>query len=330
MNCPACGGAVSVAEGESMASCPYCSLMLAIEGDQGVRKIMLKNNLDAKKAEAVARGWMSGGLRARDLRARAEITECYPIYVPFWKLHARAAGWVCGYREEQHDKRTERIPMERIVLREFDWNGAACDVGDIGIEHLSNLDGEALLHDEGSIPTFEVTTSPNDAAANGSNGIRNAAISSAGVPHITFTSMHVFPKGLTLLYYPVWMLRYKYSGRMYFVTVDGVTGKVLSGRAPGDSLKRSIAMTAGMLIGGLGSALGLRVLATVSGDAAMAGLVIIAVCLCIAGGAFSFFRHGSEVTTGDVKGGYNFGLFKGDNSIRARAPEMTATVRRFR
>jgi hypothetical protein len=39
MNCPTCGGAVSVQEGEKLASCPYCSLMLAIEGDQGISKI---------------------------------------------------------------------------------------------------------------------------------------------------------------------------------------------------------------------------------------------------------------------------------------------------
>ncbi len=329
MNCPTCGGAVAVQEGARVASCPYCSLLLSIEGDQGVRSIMLKNLLDRSKAEATARGWMSGGLKARDLRAKAEVTECYPIYVPFWKLHGHAAGWVCGYREERHDKHTRRIPMERMVLREFDWNGAACDVGDIGIEHLSNLAGDAVPHDEGSIPTFEVTTSPADAAGQGAAGIRNAAISSAGVPHHTFVSMHVFPKGLTLLYYPVWMVRYRYAGRMYFVTLDGITGKALSGRAPGDKLMRSIAMTAGMFIGGFGSATGLWVLASIHGDAASAGLVVIGACLAVAGVTFMFFRHGSEVTTGSLQGGFNFGnILKRDDSVKASAPELTATVRR--
>lgn len=329
MNCPACGGAVSVQEGTDIASCPYCSLLLSVEGDQGVSKIMLKNKLDASKAESTARNWMSGGLKARDLKAKAEVTECYPLYVPFWKLHARAAGWVCGYREERHDKRTERIPMEKIVLREFDWNGAACDIGDIGIEHLSNLDGEALLHDEGSIPTFEVTNSPTDAKSMGIEGIRRAAVSSAGVEHHTFVNMHVFPKGLTLLYYPIWIVRYKYAGRMYFVTLDGVTGKALSGRAPGDTLMRSLAITAGMFIGGFGTAAGLRFLISVSGDSAGFGLVIIGASLAAAGLAFMFFRHGSEVTTGGVKGGFNFGtIFKSDNSVKASAPEQTATVRR--
>lgn len=329
MNCPSCGGAVSVDEGARMASCPYCSLLLSIEGDQGVRKIMLKNRLDRNKAESLARGWMSGGLKARDLKSKAEITECYPIYVPFWKLHGRAAGWVCGYKEKKDDKgHTYREYMERMVLKEFDWNEAACDVGDIGIEHLSNLDGEAVLQDEG-IPTFEVTTSPSDASAKGIDGIRRAAIGSAGVEHETFVNMHVFPKGLTLLYYPVWVIRYRYMGRMYFLTIDGITSKVLSGRAPGDTLMRSIAMTAGMFVGGFGSALGIRWLLAVEGDAATIGLVIIAGCLIVAGVAYAFFRHGSEVTTGSLRGGFNFGaMLKSDKSVKASAPLQTAVVRR--
>jgi hypothetical protein len=330
LNCPSCGGAVSVQEGASIASCPYCSLLLSVEGDQGVSRLMLKNKLDRSKAETAARNWMSGGLKARDLRQKAEITECYPIYVPFWKLHGRAAGWVCGYREERdRDGDTSRVYMERMVLKEFDWNGAACDIGDIGIEHLSNLDGEAMLHDEGSIPTFEVTTSPNDAIGLGIEGIRRTAVRSAGVEHETYINMHVFPKGLILLYYPVWMIRYKYTGRMYFVTLDGITEKVLSGRAPGDTLMRSIAMTAGMFVGGFGTAMGLRFLLVVQGDMATAGLVIMAVCLGIAGLTFTFFRHGSEVTTGSVKGGFNFGtMFKRDTSVKASAPVQTARVRR--
>jgi hypothetical protein len=329
MSCPSCGGAVTVQEGADIASCPYCSMMLSVEGDQGISKIMLKNMFDAKKAETTARNWMSGGLKARDLKGKAEITECYPLYVPFWRLHARAAGWVCGYREEHHEKRTERVPMEKMVLREFDWNGAACDIGDIGIEHLSNLNGEAQLHDEGSIPTFEVTGSPTDAMSAGIEGIRRSAVSSAGVEHETFVNMHVFPRGMTLLYYPVWIVRYRYAGRMYFVTLDGVTGKVLSGRAPGDTLMRSLAMTAGMFIGGFGTAAGLRVLIMASDDSAGLGLVIAGASLAIAGLAFMFFRHGSEVTTGSVSGGFNFGtIFKSDRSVTASAYEQTATVRR--
>ena len=54
----------------------------------------------------------------------------------------------------------------------------ACDPGDIGVEHLHNLDGKAVLHDEGSIPTFEVTSSNYGRDGQGLESIRNSAISS--------------------------------------------------------------------------------------------------------------------------------------------------------
>ncbi len=315
LSCPHCGGALSLDEGAKTASCPYCSALLAIEGDDGVEKITYKNNLDADRAVAIARGWMGGGLRARDLKNKAEITECYPIYAPFWKLHARAAGWVCGYRQVQRNKRTERVPMEKMVASDFDWNEIACDAGDIGVEHLSGLNGTAVLHDEGSIPTFEVTTSSADAQSKGMASIEQTAISSAGVPHRTFVKMHIFPQGLSLVFYPIWVVRYKYNGRMYFCTIDGITSKVLAGRAPGDTLMRTIAMSLGMLAGGYGSALGILAMAYLQSKEGVAlGAVIIIVCLSIAFITYRFFRYGSEVTTGTLKGGFNtnLGLGNGD------------------
>ncbi len=328
LNCPMCGGALSLAEGDRMTSCPYCSAMLAIEGDDGVNKLTYKNNLDRDKAIGISRSWMGGGFKARDLKQKAEITECYPIYAPFWKLRARAAGWVCGYREERRDKNTVRVPMEKMVMADFDWNEIACDIGDIGVERLGSIDGVATLHDEGSIPTFEVTTSPDDAATKGKASVQEAAIRSAGVPHKTFVKMHIFPQGLTLIFYPIWIVRYKYLNRMYFCAIDGITGKVLAGRAPGDTLLRTVAMTLGMFAGGYGSAIGLIAMDYIHGNGALAiGGGIIIVCLLIALTSYRFYRYGSEVTTGSVKGGFNtsLGMGKGDgierelyNLMRAR------------
>jgi hypothetical protein len=312
MNCPACGGTLSLEEGERTISCPYCTSLLAIEGDQGVQHIMFTDNVDHDKAVATVKKWMGSGFKARDLSAKGEITECYPIYVPFWKLKTMAAGWVCGYRVVQHEKRTERVPMEELVDRSMNWNQVACDVGDIGVEHIKDLNGTALLHAEGIIPTFEVTTSSTDAMNRGMDTVRKKAIDSANVPHITFSKMHVFPLGMTLVFYPIWIVRYKYSGRMYFATVDGVRNEVLSGRAPGDSLWRSIAMTLGMAIGGFGTGaiLSAGAMSNLPGEVIA---IVIVVCLVIAGGAYYFFRMGGEMTTGDVKGGYNMSNMLGES-----------------
>jgi len=300
LNCPSCGGTLSVEEGTSVTNCSYCDALLRIEGEKGIFRTMFKNNLDELKATATLKVWFGSGMKARDLSSKARITELYPIYLPFWRFNARAAGWVCGFEERRYtDSKgrsyTKRIDMERMVFRDYDWTEIACDAGDLGIKSMKNLQGEAVLHDEGTIPTFEATTSSDDARNKGQEAIRGMARSSANVPRITFEKIQVLPHSLTLIFYPIWVGRYEYSGRSYFATLDGVTGKILSGRAPGDPLYRSIAMTLGSMAGGLLAGFGIG-----SG----AGGEVLVACLIagiiLFGVTFLFFRHGGELTEGDM------------------------------
>ena len=323
MSCPNCGGALNMDEGAKFTSCPYCSAVLSIEGDGGVHRITFKNNVNRDQAIAEVRRWWKGGFKARDLRRKGEITECYPIYVPFWHLRARAAGWVCGYKVVQRNKRSERVPLEKMVARDFDWTQVASDAGDLGVEHLRNLEGDATILDEGSIPTFEATTSNTDAMAKGMSQVQSEAVSYTGVPHITFQQVNVIPRNMSLIFYPIWMVRYKYADRMYFATVDGITCSVLSGRAPGDYLWRSLTMAVGMAIGGVGIGFSLWLgIAIQSKEGLGLALFMIAGCLAIAAGSFGFFRHGAEMTAGDVKGGYN--LFKDHTDVEDAAFEKIA------
>jgi hypothetical protein len=291
-----------------------------MEGDEGVHTTMFQNRLDQQGSLNAVHRWFAKGLKARDLKTKGAVTEAYPIYVPYWRMRARAAGWVCGYREETRTTRdsrgnihtyTERIPMEKMVLRDFEWSEIACDIGDIGVSHLRNLAGDSVLHEDGTIPTFEATTSRTDAYANGRGSVLQMAVSSAGVPNITFQKIHVIPRIFGLIFYPLWLVRYRYSERAYFAAMDGVTGQVLSGRAPGDPLYRSLIMTGGAacgVLGGLGLSWGLT-----SGSPEIGiGAVIASVVLFV--GAYLFFRYGSEIVEGDIPSPYK--LFSGRNIAR--------------
>ncbi|MEW5760618.1 MAG: hypothetical protein AB1779_07615 [Candidatus Thermoplasmatota archaeon] len=301
LNCPACGGAIGVGDGIKTTNCPYCDTLLWIEGEDGVVSVMFRNKLTRDFAYGVTTDWFRRGWKARDLKELGQITEMYPIYVPFWRLIARAAGWVCGYREEtrrdsQGRTYTERIPMERMVFRDFDWSRVACDPGDIGVSSLRNFTGEVLPHDDGTIPTFEPTTSKTDALYEGSEKIRELAIASAGVPHITYQKMHVIPKNLGIIHYPLWIVRYKYLDRTYFATLDGVTNRVIAGRAPGDPLYQGLAISAGTLVGGVVAGAGL-VVALENAIGILGVLFGIALTYL----AYRFFRYGHEITEGDIK-----------------------------
>jgi DNA-directed RNA polymerase subunit RPC12/RpoP len=302
LTCPACGGVVSTAEGEDVVACPYCSSTLFIEGDKGVTTIAFRSKLSRDHAVNTTAQWWARGWKARDLRTAGRITEVYPIYLPFWRANTRAAGWVCGYEERRHtdqkgNVRVEKIPREVMVLQDYQFSEIACDPGDLGIRYLRNFTGETGFTDFEMIPTFDSTTSKDDALVHAKNDAMAKARSSARVPHVTFERIHVFARNLTLIYYPVWVVRYTYRDRMYFSTVDGVTGQNLSGRAPGDPLFQSMAVTAGTSVGGLIAAAGIIFSGS---EPAIAGIGI-AVGLGILYLMYRFFRHGSEIVEGDFK-----------------------------
>jgi len=79
--------------------------------------------------------------------------------------------------------------------------------------------------------------------------------------------------------------------------VDGVTGQVMSGRAPGDPLFQSLAVTAGTSLGGIIAAAGI-IFSNGTPEIAVGGL---ATGLAILYVTYRFFRHGSEIVEGEFK-----------------------------
>ncbi|NLX47796.1 MAG: hypothetical protein GXY70_06490 [Euryarchaeota archaeon] len=305
LNCPACGGAISISEGEKVLNCEYCGSLLWAEGDAGVMTVAFRNVQARDSVLRATQEWWRKGFKARDLKVKGKLLECYPIYLPFWSTTTRVAGWICGYEERHHtdrngNTRTERIPKEEMVLHDYRYTNIACDPGDLGIKYLRNVNGEASFADFESIPTFESTTSKDEMVEMSKQNALTDARSDANVPHITFERVTAIPKHISQIYYPVWVVRYSYGERMYMVTVDGVTGNVLSGRAPGDALYQSLAVTGGTSAGGLIAAGGLLI-GLGSGEGALAVIGVVA-GVVILGFTYRFFRHGSEITEGDFDG----------------------------
>jgi len=303
LNCPLCGGDIKIAEGERTISCKYCGSMLFVEGDNGITTIAFKNRVDKAAARAVSEEWFRTGWKARDLRKEAKVLEMYPIYLPFWSVTMRAMGWICGYDERTYsdskgNTHTERVPKEEMVLSDYRYSEIACDPGDLGIKELRNFTGETAFEDFQNIPTYEATTSKDDAIKRMSSEAMDAARHSAHVQHVTFQKVHILPKDISMIYYPIWVVRYGYHERMYIYTVDGVTGDIISGRAPGDPLYQSLAITIGTTVGGLVAAGSLYVGASSGSDPTIA-VIGLAVGAIITFGAYMFFRHGSEIIEGD-------------------------------
>jgi hypothetical protein len=251
LNCPRCGGTVAVPEGQAIVICPFCDLRSVVRGENGVRRYQVPNRIDRHKAEAAFQKFLGSNIAiAGSVKREAQLTEVILVHLPFWTTWGRALGWVLGRKKVRTDKTEHYVPKEVKVAQEMTWNNAACDVGEFGVTQV-NLEGRPLeafdadgLHQNGMV--FEPTTSHGEALQQALNLFENGIVQKANLDQVGQTFVRILRQRQGLVYYPLWVLRYVYRKRTFQVVVDGYSGEILYGKAPGNLYFR-----AGVLVGGM-------------------------------------------------------------------------------
>jgi hypothetical protein len=271
LTCPACAHTVPVPEGARLVTCPSCQQRLFVQGDRGVRRWQLRRVVTRDQAQQTMLSFFNGMNKAGDLKRKAEIKELFLMYLPFWRVMAHVAGWRLG--RVRRDKDSTK-PIEVEVLEEMQWNDAAVDVSEFGVNRVPiagrNFEpfDQDRLSAEGMI--FEATESPTDAIAEADAYFQQAARSKKSLTSTYLEKFHMLRQRLSLVYYPLWVARYQYRNRSYQVVIDGVNNKVLYGKAPGNILYRAGALVLGMAVGNLllvhGTALAFRVMSYSNSD----------------------------------------------------------------
>jgi hypothetical protein len=302
LTCPACAHTVPVPEGARLVTCPSCQQRLFVQGERGVRRWELRRVVTRDQAQQTVKGFFNGMNKAGDLKRTAEIKELFLVYLPFWRVMAQVAGWRLG--RVRRDKDSTK-PVEVEILEEMQWNDAAVDVSEFGVNRVP-IAGKSFepfdqdrLSAEGMI--FEATESPTDAVAEADAFFQQVARSKKSLSTIYLEKFSLLRQKLSIVYYPLWVARYQYRNRSYQVVVDGVNNKILYGKAPGNILYRAAALVIGMAVGNLllvhGTALALQVLAySDSHDDGLAFLLvppILGILAIIKG--YRSFRFGEEV-----------------------------------
>ncbi|MCP1715826.1 hypothetical protein J2T58_001697 [Methanocalculus alkaliphilus] len=329
MNCPSCGGRVEVQEGDQLVLCKFCNSVHALKTKEGISKLMYRMAIDRDKAVAAVTAWFKKGFKARDLPQKGVISEVSSIYLPYWRMIGRGKGIVCGYTEEQDkDGNTSTSYYNNVVDNDYLYSRIACDAGDIGVTSIKNVKGEILpFQDEDEIPIFEATESKSDARDAGEKRIFDQAHADGrrGMQKVTFSKLFVDTKGFELVFYPFQVVRYDYMEKGYFAVVDGVTGDVLSGRAPGDAFYQSISIgVGGAVAGGLtGGGIGYSII-TESGLFVATTIIGLSVLWY----AYNTFRYRSEVIVGDLpKPSFNpMSMFKKTADVPVFEPQGSVEI----
>ncbi len=269
LDCPACGGALSLAEGERIVACRYCRSHSLVDVPGAVPRHVVEPTLDGAAADRVARTSLQRADVART--ARGERFDSVGLcYVPFYEATAVRLGTVfvrdrvkplapLGETEQSGPaldrwlqdpgrEREDTKVIEQDVLR----IGAACSLPELGVERIRLAEqrraGATVLlqpFDPVSLHRRAVVFAPTTPAA------RFLQETTWRVESQNDATRYVETR-LKLLYYPIWQIRYRHRGRAYELAVDGVTGVLLRGTAPQAQPLAAGAASIGVGLGALG------------------------------------------------------------------------------
>lgn len=262
LGCPSCGGTLSLAEGQRVAICRYCgggSLAL-IPG--AIPRFVITLGISREAAVTVAQKVLTRPMLPQGLRAHGRIQEISLCYVPFYEFTGTRLGTFLLKEETkapppedgEQDRDFQRWLLEprvekedtRVVQQEYVRIGPGCDLSELAVDRIrlegmrrgpapAPLEPFDLVALQSRATVFAPTKPPAGFADDSQRRIK-----------VKGDRTGVVEQRLKILYYPIWQARYRHAGRPYEITVDGVTGMVLRGRAPLE-IRRGAAIALGAL-----------------------------------------------------------------------------------
>jgi len=259
IGCPQCGGSLDFSEGSRTTACGSCRTPLAVTGAAGITRYYLDDNLDLAEARTAARRFLAtkGVDEAMVNHLRFDGGEL--CFLPFWRLRGHAVGWswqeretfiVEEYVDEQgiRRQREQKGPQEReqeILAIPVDYSSPACDLSPYGLAGIATVSSvlplKGMAYDRvarrGTV--FDPAKEAEQVRREALGMARDRSRKKGTLRHEE--RLELCGEQLALIYYPVWKLAFAKGERLYPVIVDGVNGRVLKARFPGQAEIRLLA-----------------------------------------------------------------------------------------
>lgn len=251
LSCPNCAGPLAARDGDRLVGCVRCGGAFLLPKPAGFARRYIPARIEKLKAVGIAKSWLQESKETPpDMGARSVVISAHLLYLPLWEARALVVGWEFGkkYRarsipvqEGDNEYLTLAVVEEGVqegLFTERRLYQAATDLSLLGI-------GRPQI--SGREPTLPLLAGElgEDAAVLEANRDHELVLEEARrrfllPPQGTAGSARLFllRESVSLLYYPLWMLRYRYADRVYEITVDGRDGRVHSARAPADNRRR--------------------------------------------------------------------------------------------
>jgi hypothetical protein len=270
VSCSRCAGPLRLCDGERLFTCGHCGTSFLLQESRGFARRYFPAKVARLQAVGKASAWLAQHPEVPADITSAVFTEAQLIYLPIWEARAYLVGWEFGNRLRLRaeaapalaltlslggdlfgeEAETMRLELEDEGVQEafFDERRlyqAAADLPALGMSrpHITGRefslpylpgeieDGAALLEADGECDAVRTRA-------------RQAFLHPASGASIRDSRLFLLRETMTLLYYPLWSLRYRYRGRLYEMSVDGRSGVIHSARAPADGRMRLVIMVA--------------------------------------------------------------------------------------
>lgn len=252
LTCPNCGGTLDVASGLRVVFCEYCRTPLLVASEVGIRRFAVEPQIGVDRARAVAKQWLGKGMRKDPkLRKQARLAESLLCFLPFFRVQADCLGVALGTELRTRTvgsgkhRRTEtyEVDVERKITKRHDRTYPAVDVSEWGV-HRVNLVGDPLVPFDAGVLSrlgmvFEPTGSEQLVFQSALVQFRTATDPAAGLEKVRFEFLETLRERLSVIYYPVWVVRYHHRDRAYQILVDAEDASLAYGKAPGNDFFRA-------------------------------------------------------------------------------------------
>lgn len=269
--CPQCGGNLSLKEGAIIVNCQYCNSSLLLKFKEGIVKFYLPAAISRKNAIEKVRQLFDHKEAAHELRSEAVLSDISLYYIPYWRFKTGIFGMVEGietidrsqkiYSPSQDDdfrisimqkfvdpvvKRAVSKRVKNIMI----VNISASNMGDFGIPNLNSFRQRSSgmevykrmdqFHEVGLLQKSEIKDAividrmySKDIAEDEADRIIMQFMQTRGSGLDEYMAdIREIRRRVSLLYYPVWICKFKFRGRFYRATIDGQNGKVISAIIP--------------------------------------------------------------------------------------------------
>ena len=235
VECPHCRAPIGVSELSRIVRCRHCDGKLLVDGHEFIGEYYAKARVDRTAARRAIQRSLSDKLMPRDLLRRSRLDTARLYFVPYNQVFARRVGKVITKGKGgalADDARQATAAKTRVIITDFAKTAPATDPSDWGLSHtliagtadppfeLSPANRETMSGEGRVRPP---TKSPETMLTEQDQG-RTGAMFMADTEYIE--------RRYRRIYYPIWRIGYRYRRRYYWASVDGISGGVVSLRAP--------------------------------------------------------------------------------------------------